>query len=182
MAALLWCVCSLYFNSDDVLSSPTPTLLRGSPSGSPSTTTSAESRETEQCEYDLVGIVVHQGGCNAGHYLSYVKERKLPSAAAATGADKWIEFNDDQVSDFDPARIPAETFGGYGTNDTHRGGRDSIMSPPRARRGVGFSESDFPGTPVDHKTVLHPANTIYTTYPLLGAVMSRGDGRRVDQE
>ena len=58
--------------------------------------------------YSLVGVLLHSGGSESGHYTSLVKER-LPSGAE-TG--RWLEFNDSVVREFDPSLIPAECFGG----------------------------------------------------------------------
>jgi ubiquitin C-terminal hydrolase len=38
-----------------------------------------------ECEYELVGVLCHQGEATAGHYYSYIRDR-------ATG--QWNEFND----------------------------------------------------------------------------------------
>ena len=53
-----------------------------------------------------MGIVVHQGTTESGHYYSYIKERSADSNG------KWFEFNDKEVSSFDPDLIPTECFGG----------------------------------------------------------------------
>lgn len=53
--------------------------------------------------YKLKGTVVHYGTAEAGHYYSYIKER---------GTDKWFEFNDTTIRDYDPADLPEDTFGG----------------------------------------------------------------------
>ncbi len=56
--------------------------------------------------YELVGIVVHSGTADSGHYYSYIKEQER------TTEEKWFEFNDAHVRDFDISEIPNETFGG----------------------------------------------------------------------
>lgn len=53
--------------------------------------------------YKLKGAVVHFGTADGGHYYSYIKER---------GTDKWFEFNDTNVREYDPANLPEDTFGG----------------------------------------------------------------------
>jgi ubiquitin carboxyl-terminal hydrolase 9/24 len=63
-------------------------------------------------QYELVGIVVHSGTADSGHYYSYIKEQE---AFKAQGSDKWFEFNDVWVRDFDPSEIPAECYGGEET-------------------------------------------------------------------
>jgi hypothetical protein len=54
-------------------------------------------------KYKLKGVVVHYGTADGGHYYSYIKER---------GNDKWYEFNDTNVREYDPADLPEDTFGG----------------------------------------------------------------------
>lgn len=43
--------------------------------------------------YQLVGVLVHSGSANSGHYYSYIKERD--------GKGRWLEFNDRLVKEFD---------------------------------------------------------------------------------
>lgn len=59
-------------------------------------------------EYDLVGILVHSGTAETGHYYSYIR---LPGASTSSSAS-WAEFNDAEVSEFDPSHIPDQCFGG----------------------------------------------------------------------
>ena len=46
-------------------------------------------------EYKLVGINVHSGTANAGHYWSFINTSRDPEKAA--NADEWMEFNDTHV-------------------------------------------------------------------------------------
>eukprot|EP00475_Leptophrys_vorax_P020686 TRINITY_DN28363_c0_g1_i1.p1 TRINITY_DN28363_c0_g1~~TRINITY_DN28363_c0_g1_i1.p1 ORF type:complete len:1542 (+),score=408.46 TRINITY_DN28363_c0_g1_i1:345-4628(+) len=54
-------------------------------------------------EFQLVGVVIHVGNAQAGHYYSIIRER---------GSDKWLEFNDSTVRPFDIKSLPEEAFGG----------------------------------------------------------------------
>ena len=45
---------------------------------------SEEGEDDADFEYKLVGILIHMGGAQAGHYISYIKHE----------TDKWYEFND----------------------------------------------------------------------------------------
>lgn len=58
--------------------------------------------------FELVGVLVHAGTAESGHYYSYVRER--PSANG--NGSKWVEFNDDNVCNWDPAFMEESTFGG----------------------------------------------------------------------
>lgn len=71
---------------------------------SPYTAEGVENSETAVCMYDLVGIVVHSGTSDAGHYYSFIKDRK--------GTEKWFEFNDEIVRPFDEESMAEECFGG----------------------------------------------------------------------
>lgn len=58
--------------------------------------------------FELVGVLVHSGTAETGHYYSYIR---LP-LRSSNGAVRWAEFNDTEVSEFDPSRIPEQCFGG----------------------------------------------------------------------
>lgn len=59
-------------------------------------------------EYQLMGCVIHLGTCEAGHYYSYICGRD----GEGRPMNKWFEFNDSWVSEFDAKRLESETFGG----------------------------------------------------------------------
>lgn len=73
-------------------------------------------RPTAYYEYELLGVVVHTGTTDSGHYFSYIREPDNSadkSNAAKTSAQRqWIEFNDADIRSFSESRIPAECFGG----------------------------------------------------------------------
>ncbi|KAL9021678.1 MAG: hypothetical protein Q9185_001126 [Variospora sp. 1 TL-2023] len=58
--------------------------------------------------FELVGILVHTGTAESGHYYSYVRERSCWPDHGTT----WVEFNDTDVTPFNPAQIPDLCFGG----------------------------------------------------------------------
>lgn len=57
--------------------------------------------------FELVGILVHSGTAESGHYYSYVRERPT-----ASEGQTWVEFNDDVVSEWDPSQMRDACFGG----------------------------------------------------------------------
>jgi ubiquitin carboxyl-terminal hydrolase 34 len=63
--------------------------------------------QTQEDIYELVGILVHAGTAESGHYYSYIRERPSYGQPAS-----WVEFNDDSVTSFDPGCIDANCFGG----------------------------------------------------------------------
>ncbi|KAH7313358.1 hypothetical protein B0I35DRAFT_480049 [Stachybotrys elegans] len=58
--------------------------------------------------FELVGVLVHSGTAESGHYYSYIKERR-----GTPGDGDWIDFNDDVVTQWDPSLLESSTFGGY---------------------------------------------------------------------
>ncbi|KAF4978374.1 hypothetical protein FZEAL_5233 [Fusarium zealandicum] len=63
--------------------------------------------DTEEDIFELVGVLVHSGTAESGHYYSYIRER--PSSSSR---QTWVEFNDDLVTPWDPAHLESSTFGG----------------------------------------------------------------------
>ncbi|KAI9827937.1 MAG: hypothetical protein M1819_006880 [Sarea resinae] len=63
---------------------------------------------TPEDVFQLVGVLVHSGTAESGHYYSYIRERPDVSSSPPS----WVEFNDADVSQFDPAKIPDQCFGG----------------------------------------------------------------------
>ncbi|XP_056131607.1 ubiquitin carboxyl-terminal hydrolase 24 [Lampris incognitus] len=58
--------------------------------------------------YELVGVVVHSGQAHAGHYYSFIKDRR------GTARGRWYKFNDNVVEEFDmnDETLEYECFGG----------------------------------------------------------------------
>ena len=59
-------------------------------------------------KFVLVGVLVHSGNAESGHYYSYIRERPANSEDDFS----WVEYNDADVGRFDPANIPDQCFGG----------------------------------------------------------------------
>jgi ubiquitin carboxyl-terminal hydrolase 34 len=75
----------------------------------------------EHCQYDLIGVTVHTGTADGGHYYSFIRDRTSPNK------DKWFLFNDAEVKPFDPNQIAAECFGGEMTSKTYDSVTDKFM-------------------------------------------------------
>ncbi|XP_053660566.1 ubiquitin carboxyl-terminal hydrolase puf [Anopheles marshallii] len=71
----------------------------------------------ENYEYDLVGVTVHTGNADGGHYYSFIKERN--EDGDPNHQERWFLFNDAEVKLFDPSQIAAECFGGEMTSKTY---------------------------------------------------------------
>lgn len=65
--------------------------------------------EMEPDIFELTGIIVHSGTAETGHYYSYIRQR--PSSQGT--AHSWIQFNDQEVTTFDPNTIHDNCFGGF---------------------------------------------------------------------
>lgn len=76
----------------------------------------SEETANEPYEYSLIGVTVHTGNADGGHYYSFIKERNGPHPHAP---DRWFLFNDAEVKQFDPSQIEAECFGGEMTSKTY---------------------------------------------------------------
>ncbi|KAK6501624.1 hypothetical protein TWF481_009459 [Arthrobotrys musiformis] len=73
------------------------------------------SQQEDMCpqdEFELVGVLVHSGTAETGHYYSYIKDRE---GKTIEGVPMWFEFNDADVSLFDHSTIPYNCFGGPDT-------------------------------------------------------------------
>ena len=62
----------------------------------------------DKYNYELVGVLIHSGSANSGHYFSYIKEINRKSV----NFGKWFEFNDKTVKRFDIGNLGRESFGG----------------------------------------------------------------------
>ncbi|KAI9894791.1 MAG: hypothetical protein M1814_000010 [Vezdaea aestivalis] len=57
--------------------------------------------------FAVVGVLIHTGTAESGHYYSYIKERPHPP-----NTNNWVEYNDSDVGYFNPAFIPTYASGG----------------------------------------------------------------------
>lgn len=78
--------------------------------------------EEDNCyEYKLVGVTIHSGTANAGHYYSYINTKRGAAESEPTSQmweqtnlDPWKEFNDSSVTDFNFEKLENECMGGDG--------------------------------------------------------------------
>ncbi|RMC07970.1 hypothetical protein DUI87_15442 [Hirundo rustica rustica] len=81
-------------------------------------------KETESYEYDLIGVTVHTGTADGGHYYSFIRDIVNPHAYKN---NKWYLFNDAEVKPFDSAQLASECFGGEMTTKTYDSVTDKFM-------------------------------------------------------
>ncbi|KAI3337478.1 hypothetical protein HD806DRAFT_41673 [Xylariaceae sp. AK1471] len=65
------------------------------------------SSNAEPDVFELVGVLVHSGTAETGHYYSFIRER--PNNCSTPS---WVEFNDDIVTSWDPSQMENACFGG----------------------------------------------------------------------
>jgi len=70
-------------------------------------------KNKEYYSYRLVGTVCHLGTAEFGHYYSFINtNRRDPGKPDHNGKDRWLEFNDSTIRDFDLKNLEGECFGG----------------------------------------------------------------------
>ncbi|KAJ8130325.1 hypothetical protein O1611_g3307 [Lasiodiplodia mahajangana] len=74
------------------------------------------SLKVEPDVFELVGILVHSGTAETGHYYSFIRERPTNCRNAT-----WVEFNDDMVTSWDPSHMENACFGGPDTRQFDNG-------------------------------------------------------------
>ncbi|VDH93225.1 ubiquitin carboxyl-terminal hydrolase 34 [Mytilus galloprovincialis] len=83
-----------------------------------------EYEDNDSYDYELIGVTVHTGTADGGHYYSFIRDRLHKSE---NGQDKWYLFNDAEVKSFDPSQIAQECFGGEMTSKTYDSVTDKFM-------------------------------------------------------
>ncbi|KAI0097657.1 hypothetical protein GGR51DRAFT_465287 [Nemania sp. FL0031] len=74
------------------------------------------SHKAEPDVFELVGVLVHSGTAETGHYYSFIRERPTNCRNAT-----WVEFNDDMVTSWDPSHMENACFGGPDTRQFDNG-------------------------------------------------------------
>lgn len=88
--------------------------------------------------FELVGVLVHSGTAESGHYYSYIRNRLSPS-----GSPEWFEFNDSEVSSFDPSTIPAACYGGTDGVTRDAMGQTYALSKPYSAYMLFYERSSL---------------------------------------
>ena len=89
-----------------------------------------EGTNNQTCyEYELIGVTVHTGTADGGHYYAFIRDRTGVDSKSNVGGsgDKWYSFNDAEVKIFDPNQIATECFGGEMNSRTYDQGTDKFM-------------------------------------------------------
>lgn len=91
-----------------------------------------EYHDKDYYEYKLVGIVVHVGTADFGHYYSFINTNRTKEGIQ-NNEDNWLEFNDSKISKFSLEDLREECFGG--SSDDSEGVNLNIPSIGIGRRG-----------------------------------------------
>lgn len=73
---------------------------------------SDEQQSKEPDYFQLTGVIVHSGTADSGHYYSFIRQR--PSSKDVP--DSWVQFNDQDVSNWDLSQMRDQCFGGTSDN------------------------------------------------------------------
>ena len=77
----------------------------------------------EDFVYDLIGVTVHTGTADGGHYYSFIQEIDEVDG----DSPKWFLFNDAEVKQFDvDSQLAAECFGGETTSKSYDSHNDKF--------------------------------------------------------
>ena len=94
----------------------------------------------EYYDYNLVGIVVHLGYADSGHYYSYINTFRDGNNNLSNFnpndencLNSWFEFNDSSISKFDISNLENDTFGGSNEDFVNNFDNRNLMS------GRGFN-------------------------------------------
>ncbi len=92
-----------------------------------------DSSQQEELNYELIGVTVHTGAAESGHYYCFVRDRSYPQSdvwlVPLTSNIEVLEpfwstfvfrflFNDSEVKPFNPDNIPQECYGGQMVSKT----------------------------------------------------------------
>lgn len=68
-------------------------------------------KEDEEFEYRLVGVVIHRGNANFGHYTSLINMNRTDPNRPEKKDDEWMEFDDSKIYSFNMKNFEDECFG-----------------------------------------------------------------------
>ncbi|OAQ97076.1 hypothetical protein LLEC1_00963, partial [Akanthomyces lecanii] len=119
---------------------------------------SGSAPDGKQDMFELVGVLVHTGTAESGHYYSYVRERPLNQDTTP----KWVEFNDDNVGVWNPASMEAATFGGPERRSIYE--ENSItFNKSYSAYMLFYQRISSPGEATETVAVSEPGGCSYTT-------------------
>lgn len=73
--------------------------------------------DDDEYEYKLVGVVIHKGNAEYGHYTSLINVNRNDPRRENIDQDLWLEFDDSRVAKFDMSHFQEECFGNQEEKD-----------------------------------------------------------------
>lgn len=76
-------------------------------------------KKNEYYEFKLVGVIVHMGNADGGHYYSFINDKRNgieDKIIENCDSKNWVQFNDNTVSFFNAGKLEEECFGGSSGN------------------------------------------------------------------
>ncbi|CAF1158284.1 unnamed protein product, partial [Didymodactylos carnosus] len=106
-----------------------------------STANKSVNTPSELSLFELIGVTVHTGTAEGGHYYSFIRDRVKRHTASTTSnatdeqllpqqqdsQPRWYLFNDADVKPFDPNQIANECFGGEITSKGYDQAQDRFL-------------------------------------------------------
>lgn len=59
----------------------------------------------------MVGVVIHRGNANFGHYTSLINVNRNDPSRPEKNIDEWMEFDDSKIYPFNMKNFEEECFG-----------------------------------------------------------------------
>jgi hypothetical protein len=84
--------------------------------------------EDEFYEYTLGGVVCHYGSSEVGHYYSYINVNRNDPYRNHLTKEKWLEFNDSRITEFDLKNFDEACFGSGTGNDSNHDEFDTMAN------------------------------------------------------
>ena len=79
-------------------------------------------KKDEYYEYELKGVIIHKGFADAGHYVSLIKVDNQNNSE-----EKWYEFDDSRIKQFDFKNFEKECFGGLKENSNEEINKNAYL-------------------------------------------------------
>ena len=100
-------------------------------------------------EFELVGVVVHTGTADAGHYYSYInvkregeEDQMVYDKTNSNDVNNWLEFNDSLIRSFNLNNLEEECFGGSQQNLNPFTGDEVADNSNWQPKPVNYEEKD----------------------------------------
>jgi hypothetical protein len=124
-------------------------------------------RELICFDFELVGVLIHSGTTESGHYYSFIKDRN-----GSNSSQQWYRFDDGNITPFEAAnQMPVEAFGGLEEiivdGGKQFGGKETVLMEKTRSAYMLFYQQKLPAsTAVHSQSVVEDAATTLRYTPL----------------